>query len=166
MQRTIRNNRHISYSSYMWHCCTYNADANNTAIVAPSFIQDLKKSLKMPLFGNTFSPKKTPPRKSASLSSLHTVSLIELSFAASSSLRRFLRRLRCGLCKGGCSLKLCYPLFIGCVCRLICCCFFTFSSLLVGSLNQRGGAGSWVWTSCDEHWRSELEIWRWTVDDR
>uniref|UniRef100_A0A3B5PZE7 Chibby 1, beta catenin antagonist n=1 Tax=Xiphophorus maculatus TaxID=8083 RepID=A0A3B5PZE7_XIPMA len=33
---------------------------------------DFKKSL-MPLFGNTFSPKKTPPRKSASLSSLHTL---------------------------------------------------------------------------------------------
>ncbi|XP_056153438.1 protein chibby homolog 1 isoform X2 [Lampris incognitus] len=28
---------------------------------------------KMPLFGNTFSPKKTPPRKSASLSNLHTL---------------------------------------------------------------------------------------------
>ncbi|XP_060795654.1 protein chibby homolog 1 isoform X2 [Neoarius graeffei] len=28
---------------------------------------------KMPLFGNIFSPKKTPPRKSASLSNLHTV---------------------------------------------------------------------------------------------
>uniref|UniRef100_A0A8B9R9S1 Chibby homolog 1 (Drosophila) n=2 Tax=Astyanax mexicanus TaxID=7994 RepID=A0A8B9R9S1_ASTMX len=28
---------------------------------------------KMPLFGNTFSPKKTPPRKSASLNSLHTL---------------------------------------------------------------------------------------------
>ncbi|XP_034843391.1 protein chibby homolog 1 isoform X1 [Mirounga leonina] len=28
---------------------------------------------KMPLFGNTFSPKKTPPRKSASLSSLHNL---------------------------------------------------------------------------------------------
>ncbi|XP_026171904.1 protein chibby homolog 1 isoform X2 [Mastacembelus armatus] len=27
----------------------------------------------MPLFGNTFSPKKTPPRKSVSLSSLHTL---------------------------------------------------------------------------------------------
>ncbi|KAG9338831.1 hypothetical protein JZ751_025269 [Albula glossodonta] len=27
----------------------------------------------MPLFGNTFSPKKTPPRKSASLSNLHTL---------------------------------------------------------------------------------------------
>uniref|UniRef100_A0A667XRM7 Chibby 1, beta catenin antagonist n=1 Tax=Myripristis murdjan TaxID=586833 RepID=A0A667XRM7_9TELE len=27
----------------------------------------------MPLFGNTFSPKKIPPRKSASLSSLHTL---------------------------------------------------------------------------------------------
>ncbi|XP_041672163.1 protein chibby homolog 1 isoform X2 [Cheilinus undulatus] len=27
----------------------------------------------MPLFGNSFSPKKTPPRKSASLSSLHTL---------------------------------------------------------------------------------------------
>ncbi|KAM9425886.1 protein chibby homolog 1-like [Pholidichthys leucotaenia] len=27
----------------------------------------------MPLFGNPFSPKKTPPRKSASLSSLHTL---------------------------------------------------------------------------------------------
>ncbi|KAG8138139.1 putative Protein chibby-like protein, partial [Naja naja] len=26
----------------------------------------------MPLFGNTFSPKKTPPRKSASLSNLHS----------------------------------------------------------------------------------------------
>ncbi|CAG5910460.1 unnamed protein product [Menidia menidia] len=35
--------------------------------------QDFRKSLKMPLFGNTFSPKKTPPRKSASLSSLHTL---------------------------------------------------------------------------------------------
>ncbi|KAI9529301.1 Protein chibby 1 [Dissostichus eleginoides] len=35
--------------------------------------QDLKKSLKMPLFGSTFSPKKIPPRKSASLSSLHTL---------------------------------------------------------------------------------------------
>ncbi|XP_010893843.1 protein chibby homolog 1 [Esox lucius] len=28
---------------------------------------------KMPLFGNTFSPKKTPPRKSVSLSNLHTL---------------------------------------------------------------------------------------------
>ncbi|XP_030195998.1 protein chibby homolog 1 isoform X2 [Gadus morhua] len=27
----------------------------------------------MPLFGNTFTPKKTPPRKSASLSNLHTL---------------------------------------------------------------------------------------------
>ncbi|KAM9425305.1 protein chibby homolog 1-like isoform 1-T1 [Pholidichthys leucotaenia] len=36
-------------------------------------MEDLKKSLRMPLFGNTFSPKKTPPRKSASLSSLHTL---------------------------------------------------------------------------------------------
>ncbi|KAK9530686.1 hypothetical protein VZT92_012174 [Zoarces viviparus] len=27
----------------------------------------------MPLFGNTFSPKRIPPRKSASLSSLHTL---------------------------------------------------------------------------------------------
>ncbi|XP_030256665.1 protein chibby homolog 1 isoform X2 [Sparus aurata] len=27
----------------------------------------------MPFFGSTFSPKKTPPRKSASLSSLHTL---------------------------------------------------------------------------------------------
>ncbi|XP_030018887.1 protein chibby homolog 1 isoform X2 [Sphaeramia orbicularis] len=27
----------------------------------------------MPLFGSTFSPKKTPPRKCASLSSLHTL---------------------------------------------------------------------------------------------
>ncbi|KAL7857209.1 hypothetical protein SRHO_G00161080 [Serrasalmus rhombeus] len=27
----------------------------------------------MPLFGNTFSPKKTPPRKSASLSNLHAL---------------------------------------------------------------------------------------------
>ncbi|XP_069012148.1 protein chibby homolog 1 isoform X1 [Embiotoca jacksoni] len=36
-------------------------------------MEDLKKSLKMPLFGNTFSPKKIPPRKSASLSSLHTL---------------------------------------------------------------------------------------------
>ncbi|XP_063077334.1 protein chibby homolog 1 [Engraulis encrasicolus] len=27
----------------------------------------------MPLFGNTFSPKKTPPRKSASMSNLHTL---------------------------------------------------------------------------------------------
>ncbi|XP_054623971.1 protein chibby homolog 1 isoform X2 [Dunckerocampus dactyliophorus] len=30
-------------------------------------------SLKLPLFGKTFSPKKIPPRKSASLSSLHTL---------------------------------------------------------------------------------------------
>ena len=30
---------------------------------------------KMPLFGSTFSPKKTPPRKSASLSNLHNVSV-------------------------------------------------------------------------------------------
>ena len=29
----------------------------------------------MPLFGSTFSPKKTPPRKSASLSNLHNVSV-------------------------------------------------------------------------------------------
>ncbi|XP_060951117.1 protein chibby homolog 1 [Limanda limanda] len=36
-------------------------------------MENLKKSLKMPLFGNTFSPKKTPPRRSASLSSLHTL---------------------------------------------------------------------------------------------
>uniref|UniRef100_A0A1A8GUU7 Chibby homolog 1 n=1 Tax=Nothobranchius korthausae TaxID=1143690 RepID=A0A1A8GUU7_9TELE len=36
-------------------------------------MENLKHSLKMPLFGNTFSPKKTPPRKSASLSSLHTL---------------------------------------------------------------------------------------------
>lgn len=35
------------------------------------------KSLRMPLFGNIFSPKKTPPRKSATLSSLHTVSFIQ-----------------------------------------------------------------------------------------
>uniref|UniRef100_A0A8C7LIL7 Chibby 1, beta catenin antagonist n=3 Tax=Salmoninae TaxID=504568 RepID=A0A8C7LIL7_ONCKI len=27
----------------------------------------------MPFFGNTFSPKKTPPRKSVSLSNLHTL---------------------------------------------------------------------------------------------
>ncbi|XP_071400148.1 protein chibby homolog 1 isoform X1 [Centroberyx affinis] len=38
-------------------------------------MEEFKRSLKMPLFvGNTFSPKKTPPRKSASLSNLHTVS--------------------------------------------------------------------------------------------
>ncbi|XP_030611424.1 protein chibby homolog 1 isoform X1 [Archocentrus centrarchus] len=36
-------------------------------------MEDLKRSLRMPLFGNLFSPKKTPPRKSASLSSLHTL---------------------------------------------------------------------------------------------
>ncbi|XP_008312954.1 protein chibby homolog 1 isoform X2 [Cynoglossus semilaevis] len=36
-------------------------------------MEELKRSLRMPLFGNTFSPKKTPPRKSASLSSLHTL---------------------------------------------------------------------------------------------
>jgi len=29
----------------------------------------------MPLFGSTFSPKKTPPRKAASLSNLHLVSV-------------------------------------------------------------------------------------------
>ncbi|KAK6471576.1 protein chibby-like protein 1 [Huso huso] len=32
-----------------------------------------RKELSMPLFGNVFSPKKTPPRKSASLSNLHTL---------------------------------------------------------------------------------------------
>lgn len=31
------------------------------------------RRLRMPLFGNTFSPKKTPPRKSASLSNLHSL---------------------------------------------------------------------------------------------
>ncbi|KAF6733734.1 chibby-like protein 1 [Oryzias melastigma] len=36
-------------------------------------MEDLKRSLKMPLFGNTFSPKKTLPRRSASMSSLHTL---------------------------------------------------------------------------------------------
>ncbi|CAK6961713.1 protein chibby homolog 1 [Scomber scombrus] len=36
-------------------------------------MEDLKNSLKMPLFGNTFSPKKIPPRKCASLSSLHSL---------------------------------------------------------------------------------------------
>ncbi|XP_071400149.1 protein chibby homolog 1 isoform X2 [Centroberyx affinis] len=37
-------------------------------------MEEFKRSLKMPLFvGNTFSPKKTPPRKSASLSNLHTL---------------------------------------------------------------------------------------------
>ncbi|XP_067432514.1 protein chibby homolog 1 isoform X1 [Thunnus thynnus] len=39
----------------------------------PPLLTDLKKSLKMPLFGNTFSPKKIPPRKCASLSSLHAL---------------------------------------------------------------------------------------------
>lgn len=52
----------------------------NTTIGVWCFIQDLKKSLKMPLFGSTFSPKKIPPRKSASLSSLHTVSKEETLF--------------------------------------------------------------------------------------
>ncbi|XP_029933814.1 protein chibby homolog 1 isoform X2 [Myripristis murdjan] len=37
-------------------------------------MEELKRTVtKMPLFGNTFSPKKIPPRKSASLSSLHTL---------------------------------------------------------------------------------------------
>ncbi|KAM8889016.1 protein chibby homolog 1 isoform 1-T1 [Synchiropus picturatus] len=36
-------------------------------------MEDLKRSLKMPLFTSTFNPKKTPDRKSASLSSLHTL---------------------------------------------------------------------------------------------
>lgn len=36
-------------------------------------MEDIKKSLRMPLFGNTFSPKKVPARKAASLSSLHTL---------------------------------------------------------------------------------------------
>ncbi|AWP17368.1 putative protein chibby -like 1 isoform 4 [Scophthalmus maximus] len=45
----------------------------NAAVVEPSLVQSFKTSLKMPLFGNTFSPKKTPPRRSASLSSLHTL---------------------------------------------------------------------------------------------
>ncbi|CAL8262251.1 protein chibby homolog 1 isoform X1 [Gadus morhua] len=37
-------------------------------------METFKKSLtNMPLFGNTFTPKKTPPRKSASLSNLHTL---------------------------------------------------------------------------------------------
>ncbi|CAL8309822.1 unnamed protein product [Boreogadus saida] len=37
-------------------------------------METFKTSLtNMPLFGNTFTPKKTPPRKSASLSNLHTL---------------------------------------------------------------------------------------------
>ncbi|KAJ0015740.1 hypothetical protein NQD34_014030 [Periophthalmus magnuspinnatus] len=36
-------------------------------------MEEIKKSLKMPLFKSTFSPKKTPARKAASLSSLHTL---------------------------------------------------------------------------------------------
>ncbi|XP_004080168.1 protein chibby homolog 1 [Oryzias latipes] len=36
-------------------------------------MEDLKRSLKMPLFGNLFSPKKTLSRRSASMSSLHTL---------------------------------------------------------------------------------------------
>ncbi|XP_059893086.1 protein chibby homolog 1 isoform X1 [Gadus macrocephalus] len=37
-------------------------------------METFKNSLtNMPLFGNTFTPKKTPPRKSASLSNLHTL---------------------------------------------------------------------------------------------
>ncbi|XP_077406946.1 protein chibby homolog 1 isoform X1 [Vanacampus margaritifer] len=36
-------------------------------------MEDLKMSLKLPRFGKSFSPKKIPPRKSASLSSLHTL---------------------------------------------------------------------------------------------
>lgn len=43
---------------------------------------------------------------------------------------------------------------------------YTFLSFLVGSFNSRNRAGPWVWTSCDEHWRSGLEIWRGTVDYR
>ncbi|KAK7939973.1 hypothetical protein WMY93_003299 [Mugilogobius chulae] len=36
-------------------------------------MEEIKKSLRMPLFGSAFSPKKTPARKAASLSSLHTL---------------------------------------------------------------------------------------------
>ncbi|XP_005207363.1 protein chibby homolog 1 isoform X1 [Bos indicus x Bos taurus] len=39
---------------------------------APAQMPSLRL-LKMPLFGSTFSPKKTPPRKSASLSNLHNL---------------------------------------------------------------------------------------------
>ncbi|XP_053440874.1 protein chibby homolog 1 isoform X2 [Nycticebus coucang] len=43
-------------------------DASGEGHTGFSFIRP-----KMPLFGNTFSPKKTPPRKSASLSNLHSL---------------------------------------------------------------------------------------------
>ncbi|KAL7982417.1 hypothetical protein Chor_010015 [Crotalus horridus] len=45
----------------------------------------------MPLFGNTFSPKKTPPRKSASLSNLHSEELV------SEELDRSTREIELGL---------------------------------------------------------------------
>ncbi|XP_009215556.1 protein chibby homolog 1 isoform X1 [Papio anubis] len=43
-------------------------DASGEGSVGFAFIRP-----KMPFFGNTFSPKKTPPRKSASLSNLHSL---------------------------------------------------------------------------------------------
>lgn len=49
--------------------------------------------LKMPLFGSTFSPKKTPPRKSASLSNLHNVSInVVCSVNRASSLTSYGKR--------------------------------------------------------------------------
>lgn len=38
-----------------------------------------RKPVTLPKIGNMFSPKKAPPRRSATLSSLHTVSLISLT---------------------------------------------------------------------------------------
>ncbi|KAL0625366.1 Protein chibby-like protein 1 [Plecturocebus cupreus] len=51
---------------------------------------------KMPFFGNTFSPKKTPPRKSASLSNLHSVS-VSTAVGSECSLDRSTREVELGL---------------------------------------------------------------------
>nr|XP_054325532.1 protein chibby homolog 1 isoform X2 [Pongo pygmaeus] len=51
---------------------------------------------KMPFFGNTFSPKKTPPRKSASLSNLHSSWLCRLA-VSSQKLDRSTREVELGL---------------------------------------------------------------------
>ncbi|KAM4882369.1 protein chibby homolog 1 isoform 1-T1 [Thomomys bottae] len=48
--------------------CPQLLDTSGEGSGGPSFIK-----AEMPLFGNIFSPKKTPPRKSASLSNLHAL---------------------------------------------------------------------------------------------
>lgn len=63
--------------------CRTGAQGHNPTLCTPWLFLTLGEGsidlsfirLKMPLFGSTFSPKKTPPRKSASLSNLHNVSI-------------------------------------------------------------------------------------------